>query len=247
MGARAAAAAGEVVREVLSSPERAKLDPGPDREFYAFPRLVKHVDEGFTSQVTELYRQYIPPDAVVLDLCSSWVSHLPPEKQYKEVRGRPLLNKYTRTLRARTRARRHAASAGGRASWVAPKLRKQASPRHPPQHRRAPGHRPRNECAGAGQEPPARPLLCQVRSRRQEGGAEGGASAHALGLPIQPRAMHAGVRRDLNREPHDWALGDASVDAVVCCVRCARCVGGMRRQKSSSLGLTRLTRLIPPA
>lgn len=29
--------------------------------------------------------------------------------------------------------------------------------------------------------------------------------------------------RDLNAEPDGWALGDQSVDAVVCCVRCATC------------------------
>jgi hypothetical protein len=30
--------------------------------------------------------------------------------------------------------------------------------------------------------------------------------------------------RDLNAEPDGWALADQSVDAVVCCVRCAGCV-----------------------
>ena len=38
-------------------------------------------------QVTQLYRERIPEDAVVLDLMSSWVSHLPPEKKYKRVVG----------------------------------------------------------------------------------------------------------------------------------------------------------------
>ena len=38
-------------------------------------------------QVTQLYREHIPEDAVVLDLMSSWVSHLPPEKKYKRVIG----------------------------------------------------------------------------------------------------------------------------------------------------------------
>lgn len=28
-----------------------------DRDFYAFPRLVKHVDDGFLRQLTQLYRQ----------------------------------------------------------------------------------------------------------------------------------------------------------------------------------------------
>lgn len=38
-------------------------------------------------KVTQLYRERIPDDAVVLDLMSSWVSHLPPEKPYKKVVG----------------------------------------------------------------------------------------------------------------------------------------------------------------
>ena len=38
-------------------------------------------------QVSQLYRERIPEDAVVLDLMSSWVSHLPPEKKYKRVVG----------------------------------------------------------------------------------------------------------------------------------------------------------------
>lgn len=116
-----------------------------DRDFYAFPRIVKHVDDGFLRQLTELYRQVrflrpgrtaltqflctqsmllpcpaalracmglqavrvggirspfptsaavppalrlqrIPAGADVLDLCSSWVSHLPDDVKYGKVR-----------------------------------------------------------------------------------------------------------------------------------------------------------------
>ena len=38
-------------------------------------------------QVTQLYRERIPEDAAVLDLMSSWVSHLPQEKKYARVVG----------------------------------------------------------------------------------------------------------------------------------------------------------------
>jgi hypothetical protein len=38
---RAAAAAGSIVREVLSSSERTKLNPTSDRGFYSLPRLVR--------------------------------------------------------------------------------------------------------------------------------------------------------------------------------------------------------------
>ncbi|KAG2484416.1 hypothetical protein HYH03_016830 [Edaphochlamys debaryana] len=78
---------GVVMREVLNRGERTKLDQGDDRDFYDVPRLVKHVDDSFLDQVTELYRQRIPPGGTVLDLCSSWVSHLPPEVTYAKVVG----------------------------------------------------------------------------------------------------------------------------------------------------------------
>ena len=76
-------------REVLQRWERAKLDSADDREWYAQPRFVQHVDATFRAQVTQLYRERIPdhPDVVVLDLMSSWVSHLPPERTYARVVG----------------------------------------------------------------------------------------------------------------------------------------------------------------
>ncbi|KAG1664736.1 hypothetical protein FOA52_004744 [Chlamydomonas sp. UWO 241] len=58
--------------------------------FYDQPRLVTHVDDGFLAQVTELYRQRIPEGGVVLDLCSSWVSHLPLDVKYSTVIGHGL-------------------------------------------------------------------------------------------------------------------------------------------------------------
>jgi len=41
-------------------PGRVKLDPGSDADFYSLPRFVKHVDDKFLQQVTQLYRQRIP-------------------------------------------------------------------------------------------------------------------------------------------------------------------------------------------
>ncbi|KAL6758273.1 S-adenosyl-L-methionine-dependent methyltransferase [Haematococcus lacustris] len=78
---------GAVVREVLRRPDRTKLDESDDRQFYSMPRLVKHVDDRFLAQVTQLYRERIPPGGSVLDLCSSWVSHLPDEVPYARVVG----------------------------------------------------------------------------------------------------------------------------------------------------------------
>ncbi|TVU15551.1 hypothetical protein EJB05_39076, partial [Eragrostis curvula] len=84
------AAAGSIRRLVLQPEGRAKLDARPDRDFYAFPRLVTHVDDGFIATLTDLYRERLRPGWDVLDLMSSWVSHLPPEVQFRRVVGHGL-------------------------------------------------------------------------------------------------------------------------------------------------------------
>src|SRR5262249_58175352 len=65
----------------------AKLDPEDDAVFYEPPRLVCHIDDGAIAALTEFYRTVLPPGSVLLDLMSSWVSHLPPEIDYAEVVG----------------------------------------------------------------------------------------------------------------------------------------------------------------
>lgn len=64
-----------------------RYDETPDEEFYREPRLVTHIDEGAIAAVTQLYREFFPPGGDILDLMSSWVSHLPPEASYKRVVG----------------------------------------------------------------------------------------------------------------------------------------------------------------
>ncbi|CAL5031417.1 unnamed protein product [Urochloa decumbens] len=85
-----AAAAGSIRCLVLAPEGRAKLDPRPDRDFYAFPRLVTHVDDAFIAALTDLYRERLRPGWDVLDLMSSWVSHLPPEVAFRRVVGHGL-------------------------------------------------------------------------------------------------------------------------------------------------------------
>jgi hypothetical protein len=65
----------------------AKLDGEEDEIFYEPARLVCHIDDGAIAALTEFYRKSVPAGAVVLDLMSSWVSHLPPEIAYAEVIG----------------------------------------------------------------------------------------------------------------------------------------------------------------
>lgn len=64
-----------------------RMDEGPDSQFYAVPRFVTHIDDYAISSVTQLYREYFPENGVILDLMSSWISHLPEEVAYKEVIG----------------------------------------------------------------------------------------------------------------------------------------------------------------
>eukprot|EP00232_Nephroselmis_pyriformis_P024242 CAMPEP_0182872978 /NCGR_PEP_ID=MMETSP0034_2-20130328/12046_1 /TAXON_ID=156128 /ORGANISM="Nephroselmis pyriformis, Strain CCMP717" /LENGTH=217 /DNA_ID=CAMNT_0025005601 /DNA_START=42 /DNA_END=695 /DNA_ORIENTATION=+ len=63
------------------------MDVEDDRDFYSIPRICYHVDDKFLGQLTELYRKEIPAGGEVLDLMSSWVSHLPDEVEYKRVVG----------------------------------------------------------------------------------------------------------------------------------------------------------------
>ncbi len=64
-----------------------RVDETPDEEFYLTPRLVTHIDEWAIAAVTQLYREFFPPGGEILDLMSSWVSHLPPEVEYGRVIG----------------------------------------------------------------------------------------------------------------------------------------------------------------
>jgi SAM-dependent methyltransferase len=64
-----------------------KADPSPDVEFYAFPRFVTHIDDGAIATVTRVYQETLPAGGAVLDLMSSWVSHLPKDVDYASVIG----------------------------------------------------------------------------------------------------------------------------------------------------------------
>jgi SAM-dependent methyltransferase len=65
----------------------AKIDAEDDEIFYEPPRLVFHIDENAITALTDFYRAVLPRGGVLLDLMSSWVSHLPPEIDYAEVVG----------------------------------------------------------------------------------------------------------------------------------------------------------------
>ena len=64
-----------------------RQDETPDEDFYRQPRFVTHIDDGAINAVTQLYREFFPAGGRVLDLMSSWISHLPPEVTYRQVVG----------------------------------------------------------------------------------------------------------------------------------------------------------------
>ena len=64
-----------------------RYDETPDEEFYLLPRFVTHIDDRAIAAVTQLYRDLFPPGGEILDLMSSWISHLPPEVEYRRVVG----------------------------------------------------------------------------------------------------------------------------------------------------------------
>jgi hypothetical protein len=64
-----------------------RIDPREDAQFYAQPRLVQHLDDTAIGHITALYRRLLRPGMQVLDLMSSWVSHLPPDVHGLQVTG----------------------------------------------------------------------------------------------------------------------------------------------------------------
>ena len=72
---------------LLKPNQRTKLDESDDALFYDYPRFVNHVDDGFIEQLTELYRQRLRLGSRILDMMSSWVSHLPEDVGFEWVEG----------------------------------------------------------------------------------------------------------------------------------------------------------------
>ena len=74
----------------LSAKQRTKMDESDDALFYDYPRFVTHVDDGFIQALTQLYRDHLQPNTRVLDMMSSWVSHLPNDVEFASVVGHGL-------------------------------------------------------------------------------------------------------------------------------------------------------------
>jgi hypothetical protein len=64
-----------------------RLDDSDDELFYLAPRFVVHIDDAAIEAVGEIYSSRLPRGGAILDLMSSWRSHLPPELQPARVVG----------------------------------------------------------------------------------------------------------------------------------------------------------------
>ena len=64
-----------------------RQDETNDARFYEVPRVVLHIDPETILALTQVYRELLPPGGEILDLMSSWVSHLPEEMEFTRVAG----------------------------------------------------------------------------------------------------------------------------------------------------------------
>lgn len=64
-----------------------RVDESADSLFYAPVRLVTHIDENAIAALSDFYAKMLPAGGTVLDLMSSWVSHLPDEPPLASVVG----------------------------------------------------------------------------------------------------------------------------------------------------------------
>jgi SAM-dependent methyltransferase/FKBP-type peptidyl-prolyl cis-trans isomerase 2 len=64
-----------------------RTDESADERFYRLPRFVNHLDDQAIELIGALYGSQLKPGMRVLDLMSSWVSHLPPDLKPLELTG----------------------------------------------------------------------------------------------------------------------------------------------------------------
>jgi SAM-dependent methyltransferase len=64
-----------------------RIDESEDELFYRSPRFVVHIDDGAIAKVGEIYARILPEGGTILDLMSSWRSHLPESMHTAKVVG----------------------------------------------------------------------------------------------------------------------------------------------------------------
>jgi SAM-dependent methyltransferase len=66
-----------VTRGGFAAEHFARLDSAADALFYEMPRLVKHIDEPACAALARHFERVLPAGGAILDLMSSYASHLP--------------------------------------------------------------------------------------------------------------------------------------------------------------------------
>ena len=64
-----------------------RLEESEDELFYTAPRFVVHIDDGAIAKVGEIYARLLPQGGAILDLMSSWRTHLPAHVRSSRVVG----------------------------------------------------------------------------------------------------------------------------------------------------------------
>jgi hypothetical protein len=64
-----------------------RQDSKPDTNFYSSPRFVTHIDDAAIASLREYYASVLPTKGRILDFCSSWISHYPPEVESAAKQG----------------------------------------------------------------------------------------------------------------------------------------------------------------
>jgi SAM-dependent methyltransferase len=64
-----------------------RQDDSADEAFYNMPRFATHIDDATINGITQFYRENLDESHELLDLMSSWISHLPNDIAYRRVTG----------------------------------------------------------------------------------------------------------------------------------------------------------------
>jgi len=64
-----------------------RLDDSDDELFYSSPRLLVHIDDHAIATIGKIFAEKLPKNGVLLDLMSSWRSHLPSSLSPRRVVG----------------------------------------------------------------------------------------------------------------------------------------------------------------
>ena len=64
-----------------------RLDASPDDRFYDHPRMVQHIDDSAAKILRQFHARLVRPEMAVLDLMSSWQTHLPKDLKPARLTG----------------------------------------------------------------------------------------------------------------------------------------------------------------